>query len=152
MRTIYKWSMQKSADICFVQGLQHTPNWPPSSPSHWTLQKEYVVPISIWYLTALLIDYFYPASQIWPVWIHRTGQVVAVPKYQHFCRKKVISAEILMFLPKEGCFCISAETDFWTESLFRHVDQKKIRPNYSAESLFGRTLPDIERKITAGWH
>ena len=62
------------------------------------------------------------------------------PKYPHFCRKKVISAEILMFLPKEGCFCISAETDFWTESLFRHVDQKKIRPNYSAESLFGRTL------------
>ena len=33
---------------------------------------------------------------------------------------------------------------FEPESLFRQVNQKNIRPNYSAESLLGRTLGAID--------
>ena len=89
-----------------------------------------------------------PNTQIMICRLVNTGVVVVVPdRMSCFGRTILISAESRIFLPKYSYFCrnmtISAflpNPIFEPESLFRQANQKNIRPNYSAESLLGRTL------------
>ena len=89
-----------------------------------------------------------PNTQIMIYRLDTTSLVIVVlDRMSCFGRTILISAESRIFLPKYSYFCrnmtISAflpNPIFEPESLFRQANQKNIRPNYSAESLLGRTL------------
>ena len=59
-----------------------------------------------------------------------------LPKYTSFCRNEAVSAKIQVFLH----FC---RNSFLHNKLFLPNMRKIIRPKYSAETLFGRTLISI---------
>ena len=97
-----------------------------------------------------------PNTQIMIYRLDTTSLVIVVlDRMSCFGRTILISAESRIFLPKYSYFCrnmtISAflpNPIFEPESLFRQANQKNIRPNYSAESLLGRTL--LSTLVTVG--